>query len=1304
MLSRYRTGALVAVVVTTLMGWVAPKMTAQAQPEYVYFSQFNPSAMGAAVFDGTTLSQVDINPRSSALTLPASLDTSRWLTVTDRHLLGANLFQGLSAVIIDRQTGLELPRPRTTLNGSLATAASPNGSTGYILGSTVGTGALALSVVSLDPTSPHYSAEIGTLSIGATTGIGMVADPTQPRLYIQTNDATGVRLRTVDVTNPAAPMIIATTLATAPLPGAPAFEATGTGFLRTFSAGGELFLAVPRRSMHIYRVMADGSVVFVQALVSSPTSAQARDLAFVPGMGSPRAYVAVYDSTPLPATLTLRSFDMTLSSGVFAGTALGSVAVATNNPANLEGAGTKLAASGDGQTIYLMRPTIDGGQPGRIVALDASDVDASAPSAVKSTIPIGSTAGTAGQGMAVATAPAPSNLTITGIAVEGVPNAVLINDEARTVTVTGSGLENVSFASVGLTRVPVTAASANSVTLEVPALTPSATAPVLLSGPDGSAAATLTIANAPSVFSPYQIFASSSASNEVWVLNSATGSSVARAFAAGAGPNDAQPSSDGRVLVLNNFRGTTASVHSLINDAGLNVSADQLLATPTVGGSPQRIVINPVRPRAYSASLTTGVISIIDTDLYSATFGQVLGTVSGLNTATVANIRSMAITPDGRYLFAARNFAPHLLVIDVQSDTPAVTDRYFTTLATPPAEGQRLDGLTVSPDGARLYLSSSGETTVRVFDLSTPTAPVQIDTLVLPGAVFGDVRRMQVLPNQRFLYVSSRTKGVVDIYDLTLGGFVAQVPTGSFSSDPAVGPDSRFVYVAVGETDAVLTLDARETVGGLPNPTLHTVVAASTGGTGTVAVSVSKGLATDAGTGITISPAPGVELTFDSVTTTGLTTAGSSNAGEPGLPDQYVFGGIPVYTEINTTAQFEGTVTVCLSYDSATLSAEQEAAQRLLHAQSGVLVDTTTTVDVDADRVCGEVTSLGTFTVAMHDTAAPVITVPAAVTVSATSASGAVVSFDTPAASDGVSGIASFTCTHQGGVLYSLGTTLVSCVAEDRVGNSATASFTVTVSDTTPPVVTATTPDPVVATSVAGAVVTFTASALDAVDGALPVTCVPASGTVFRVGATPVSCTARDARGNVGSATFTVVVSPAPTTPVAKGRMKGDGSIRSGSTTVHFNFDIDRGVWEHHRHDDDKLRLKIDTEVRGKKQRFESTQVSSISFADNPVFRPGRPWWDRWVKADTVTVAGTGKYNGRAGYTFEMIATDQGEPGPGRDTFSIIVRDSSGAVVIELADELRSGNVQSLPVVGCGHRHDRNDRGDDRGNHGRKDR
>jgi hypothetical protein len=155
------------------------------------------------------------------------------------------------------------------------------------------------------------------------------------------------------------------------------------------------------------------------------------------------------------------------------------------------------------------------------------------------------------------------------------------------------------------------------------------------------------------------------------------------------------------------------------------------------------------------------------------------------------------------------------------------------------------------------------------------------------------------------------------------------------------------------------------------------------------------------------------------------------------------------------------------------------------------------------------------------DITPPVLTLPPNITAEATSAAGAVVAF-TASATDADPPSPTVTCTPPSGSTFVLGATTVTCMATDTAGNTASGTFTVTVVDTTPPVVTVPANITANATSPSGAVVTYTATAIDIVDGAVTPSCQPASGSTFPIGDTTVLCTAKDAHGNSSTATFTV--------------------------------------------------------------------------------------------------------------------------------------------------------------------------------------
>ena len=108
---------------------------------------------------------------------------------------------------------------------------------------------------------------------------------------------------------------------------------------------------------------------------------------------------------------------------------------------------------------------------------------------------------------------------------------------------------------------------------------------------------------------------------------------------------------------------------------------------------------------------------------------------------------------------------------------------------------------------------------------------------------------------------------------------------------------------------------------------------------------------------------------------------------------------------------------------------------------------------------------------------------------------------------------------------FPVGTTPVSCSAIDAAGNSVTGTFDVTVEfvDDAPPTLGLPTGITAEATGADGAPVTWTATATDAVDGALTPTCSPVPGT-FPLGSTTVSCSATDTAGNTATGSFDVGV------------------------------------------------------------------------------------------------------------------------------------------------------------------------------------
>ena len=153
----------------------------------------------------------------------------------------------------------------------------------------------------------------------------------------------------------------------------------------------------------------------------------------------------------------------------------------------------------------------------------------------------------------------------------------------------------------------------------------------------------------------------------------------------------------------------------------------------------------------------------------------------------------------------------------------------------------------------------------------------------------------------------------------------------------------------------------------------------------------------------------------------------------------------------------------------------------------------------------------------------PVLSLPAAISVPATSQAGAIVSYIV-SANDAVSGDAAVSCTPNSGTQFPIGSTTVSCTASDWKGNPANGSFSVVVNDETIPTLTLPAPMTLDATGPSGAVAIFTATAIDWAPANPAVLCQPASGSTFAAGTTAVVCQATDTAGNKAVGQFNVTV------------------------------------------------------------------------------------------------------------------------------------------------------------------------------------
>ncbi len=271
------------------------------------------------------------------------------------------------------------------------------------------------------------------------------------------------------------------------------------------------------------------------------------------------------------------------------------------------------------------------------------------------------------------------------------------------------------------------------------------------------------------------------------------------------------------------------------------------------------------------------------------------------------------------------------------------------------------------------------------------------------------------------------------------------------------------------------------------------------------------------------------------------------------------------------------------------------------------------------------------------------------------------------------------------------------------------------------------------ATGPQGAAVAYTApTATDNVDGPVPVTCTPTTGSVFGLGSTPVSCMASDAAGNDNSVTFnvtvrdttapvvvvppnitvvadspagravsftvsasdavtavpTVVCSPASgsTFPVGTTTVNCQASDFAGnSSAASFTVTVNAQSAEvpHRMHGVGILNEGKRTVTLGLDVRSPAKGNDHGAFALK--VKDHRSGTDRRVEAGvfnvrfsksgrTVRFRATAPWNGKPGYRFDVTATDRGPRGR-RDRFAVTITAPNGRVVESYSGVISDGDI-----------------------------
>jgi YVTN family beta-propeller protein len=279
----------------------------------------------------------------------------------------------------------------------------------------------------------------------------------------------------------------------------------------------------------------------------------------------------------------------------------------------------------------------------------------------------------------------------------------------------------------------------------------------------------------------------------------------------------------------------TGNTHPLLKGAGemrrewlRSIDRRWLVAVAVVAGLASLLTLTIVsvrrsragRPPGLSApedlgiarSRTNAVLLVSNARDSALTFvelgtGRILG-----NTDTGPLPREIAVTPDGRTAFVVNEGGDDgVSVIDVAARRE-IRKIELGRVRDP-------QGIQVSGDGTRLYVTAQAEQAVLEIDVATGKV---LRTL----ATGQESRRLVLAPDGRTLYTANGRDGTVTVLDLDQGTPVAQIATGRGCASIDITPDGRTVWAVNWSFDTVSVVDTKSftVVAKLPRPVRPSLV------------------------------------------------------------------------------------------------------------------------------------------------------------------------------------------------------------------------------------------------------------------------------------------------------------------------------------------------------------------------------------------------------------------------------------------------------------------------------------------------
>jgi len=436
-----------------------------------------------------------------------------------------------------------------------------------------------------------------------------------------------------------------------------------------------------------------------------------------------------------------------------------------------------------------------------------------------------------------------------------------------------------------------------------------------------------------------RIYVANADSNNVTVIDGTDNS--ATTVAAGSFPSDIAVNTATNRIYVTNAGSNDVTVINGSNNSTVTVAA---------GANPLAVAANPVTNRIYVANFGSNDVTVIDgtnnstTTLAAGIEPHRVAVNSVTNKIYVSNLD-------------ASGFGDVTVIDGSNNSTSTVT-----TLAHP-------FGFAVNSVTNKIYVACNGGG-VTVID-GTDNSTVNLTN------TDGSPVELAVNEATNKIYVIASNSSAVTVLDGTNNSsmFVFAADGGDDPQQVAVDPGTNNVFVAACGTgceggDNVFAIDGSNngttgiptsganTVDIVVNPVTHKIYVANHDSNDVTVIIPPVAGNTQTGTNVSVSPAPGVTVTFSQVTAAGDTTATVLTPGGNGPPAPGGFQVDGLMYDISTTASFAGPVEICLPYDP------NDPNPQLQHFDNGQWVNVTLLpVDTINHIVCGQVSSLSPFAV-----------------------------------------------------------------------------------------------------------------------------------------------------------------------------------------------------------------------------------------------------------------------------------------------------------------------------------------------------